>query len=175
MRMAIVKQKCEEMGYAIPEDIQELICQNIKTNVRDLEGALITLDSFSKLVGKEITKKVALDHIRNFMPAQVLKESEITVEDIIEATCNYFNITTGDMKSKSRSQNIARPRHIAMYIASGMTTRSLSEIAKAFNIKDHTSVKYAIDKIDSSRKTDEDLNETIENIRKSILEGDDIE
>ena len=173
MRLAIVKAKCQEMGYNIPNDIQELLCQNIKTNVRDLEGALITLDSFSKLVGKEITKKVALDHIRNFLPAQVLKESEITVDFIIEEVCKYFNITPTDIKSKQRSQAVTRPRHIAMYIAADMTNRSLSEIGKTLNVKDHTSVKYAIDKISSARRTDEDLNEAIENIRKTILEGGD--
>ena len=173
MRLAIVQAKCKEMGYNIPPDIQELLCQNIKTNVRDLEGALITLDSFSKLVGKEITKKVALDHIRNFLPAQVLKESEITVDDIIDETCKYFNVSATDVKSKQRSQTITRPRHIAMYIAADMTTRSLSEIGKTFNVKDHTSVKYAIDKITRERRTDEDLNESIENIRKTILEGGD--
>lgn len=172
-RMAIVQKKCEEMHYDIPRDIQELICQNIKTNVRDLEGALITLDSFSKLVGKEITKKVALDHIRNFIPATVLKESEITIDKIIDETGKYFNIPSSELKSRSRNKNVATPRHIAIYIASEMTTRSLSEIGKSFNIQDHTSVKYAIDKIAANIKEDEDLKNIISNIKKAIMDEND--
>lgn len=171
MRMAIVKRKCEELGYNIPTEYQELICQNIRTNVRDLEGALLTLDSFRRLVGGELTREKVLDHIKNFIPAQALKESEIGIEQIIEATARFYNINAADIKSRSRNKNISRPRHIAIYITSEMTSRSLSEIGQALSIKDHTSVKYAIDKISDAIKSDEDLNNEIESIKTSILKG----
>ena len=167
-RMAIALKKCKDLNFKISQDVLEYICLNIKTNVRDLEGALITLYSFSELIGKEITKEIAMEHIKNFIPTQMIKSTEITIDQIISQTASYFNVSTFDIRGKSRNKNVSLARHISMYLSSTMTNLSLTEIGKYFDSKDHTTVSYAINKIKSIEESDESIKRATETIIENL-------
>ena len=170
-RMAIAEQKCKALGFNIREDVKEFLCMNIKSNVRDLEGALTTLASFEKLVGKEVTVKIAEEHIKNFLPPQMIKNSDITIDRIIHETASYFNVSSYEVTGKGRSKSLVSCRHISMYLSSVLTNLTLSEIGKFFDGKDHTTVSYAVNKIQTAiSKNDESITEPIKTIT-SILKN----
>ncbi|HIV98708.1 MAG TPA: chromosomal replication initiator protein DnaA [Candidatus Ornithospirochaeta avicola] len=167
-RMAIAKKKCQTLNFNLSDQVLEFVCQNINTNVRDLEGAITTLQAFSNLVGKEITKEIAAEHIKNFIPVQMIKNNDISIDQIIRETSRYFSISEYEIKGKSRNKTVTIARHIAMYLASTLTNLSLSEIGNFFNGKDHTTVVYAIKKIESAEENDESLKEAINKIKESF-------
>ena len=167
-RMAIALKKCKDLNFKISQEVLEYICLNIKTNIRDLEGALTTLYSFSELVGKEITKEIAMEHIKNFIPTQMIKSTEVTIDQIISQTASYFNVSTFDIRGKSRNKNVSLARHISMYLSSTMTNLSLTEIGKYFDSKDHTTVSYAINKIKSIEESDESIKRATETIISNL-------
>ncbi len=167
-RMAIAIRKCKDLEFSLSQDVLEYICMNIKTNVRDLEGALTTLYSFSTLVGREITKDIAMEHIRNFIPSQMIKNTDVTIDQIISQTSSYFNVSIFDVRGKSRNKNVSLARHISMYLSSILTNLSLTEIGKYFDNKDHTTISYAINKIKSIEESDESLKRAIESIMENL-------
>ncbi len=167
-RMAIAIKKCKDLNFRIKQDVLEYICMNIKSNVRDLEGALTTLYSFSELVGREITKEIAAEHIKNFIPTEMIKNTEVTIDQIIAESASYFNVSTFDIRGKSRNKNVSLARHIAMYLSSNMTNLSLTEIGKYFDSKDHTTVSYAINKIKSIEESDESIKKATETIVNNL-------
>lgn len=167
-RMAIARKKCEAMDFNIKYDVLDYICQNIKTNIRDLEGALVTLSSLSKLLGKEITKEVAKEQIRNYIPQPLIKENEASIDDIINETANYFNVNPSDIKGKGRNKNISMARHISIYLSSNILRYSLTEIGSYFGNIDHTTVSYAINKVKSLIAADESIKEAIDIISSNI-------
>ena len=167
-RMAIARKKCEAMDFNIKYDVLDYICQNIKTNIRDLEGALVTLSSLSKLLGKEITKEVAKEQIKNYIPQPLIKENEASIDDIINETANYFNVNPSDIKGKGRNKNISMARHISIYLSSNILRYSLTEIGSYFGNIDHTTVSYAINKVKSLIAADESIKEAIDIISSNI-------
>ena len=167
-RVAIAMQKCKERNYQIDSNVLEYICQNIDTNIRDLEGALMTLSSFASLVGKPITIEIAREQLKNFIVAPVIRNNDITIDMIIRKTADYFNITDYDIKGKSRNKNIILARHISIFISSKLTSYSLSEIGKAMNGKDHTTIMHSIDRINSLMETDESVKTAVNAIEEEL-------
>ncbi len=167
-RMAIAKKKCDAMNFEIKYDVLEYICQNIKTNIRDLEGALVTLSSLSKLLGKEITKEVAKEQIKNYIPQPLIKGNDASIDDIINETANYFNVNASDIKGKSRNKNISMARHISIYLSSNILRYSLTEIGTYFGNMDHTTVSYAINKVKGLLNADESIKEAVDIISSNI-------
>ena len=169
-RMAIAIQKCRERNYKLDNDVLEFICQSIDTNIRDLEGALTTLSSFSELVGKPITLDIAKEHLKNFIVEPAIKNNDISIDAIIRKTASYFNIKEYDIKGKSRNKNIILARHISIYLSSKLTSYSLSEIGKMMNGKDHTTIMHSVERIKSLLDTDESVRNAVSSIEKSLLE-----
>ncbi len=169
-RMAIAIQKCRERNYKLDNDVLEFICQSIDTNIRDLEGALTTLSSFSELVGKPITLDIAKEHLKNFIVEPAIKNNDISIDSIIRKTASYFNIKEYDIKGKSRNKNIILARHISIYLSSKLTSYSLSEIGKMMNGKDHTTIMHSVERIKSLLDTDESVRNAVSSIEKSLLE-----
>lgn len=169
-RMAIAMQKCRERDYHIDQKVLEYICQSVSTNVRDLEGALTTLSSFASLVGKPVTLDIAKEQLKNFIAAPSIKNTDITVDMIIRSTASYFNVKEYDIRGKSRNKNITLARHISIYLASELTSYSLSEIGKMMNGKDHTTIMYSVEKIRSILETDESVRQAVESIKEDLLE-----
>ena len=169
-RVAIAMQKCKEKGYTMDQKVLEYICQNVNTNVRDLEGALTTLSSFATLVGKPVTLDIAKEQLKNFIVAPAIRNTDITVDMIIHSTASYFNLKEYDIRGKSRNKNITLARHISIYLASELTSYSLSEIGKMMNGKDHTTIMYSVEKIKSILDTDESVKQAVETIKAELLQ-----
>ena len=164
-RMAILKKKSERDSIALPDDVYYFLAEKIKSNIRELEGALIRVVAYAKLIGKEITvdmvKEVLKDMIRE-------GEKKITIDMIQKRVCEYFDIKISDMKVKKRSRGIAYPRQIAMYLARQLTDYSLPEIGEYFGGRDHTTVMHAFDKIQNDLKIKKGLSELIEKVTDNI-------
>ena len=167
-RVAIAMQKCRERNYSIDSKVLEYICQNIDTNIRDLEGALTTLSSFASLVGKPITIEIAREQLKNFIVSPAIRNNDITIDSIIRKTAEYFNVTDYDIKGKSRNKNIILARHISIFLASKLTSYSLSEIGKSMNGKDHTTIMHSVDRIKSLLETDESIKTAVSAIESDL-------
>ncbi len=144
-RVAILRKKIEQEPINVPDDVVFFIAEQIRTNIRELEGALIRVSAYSLLEEKTITLKMAQMILKDMVRETV---KTISVEMVQEATANYYNVSTADLKTKKRHKNIVLPRQVAMYITRQLTTLSLPEIGKAFGGKDHTTVLHSYKKIE---------------------------
>jgi chromosomal replication initiator protein len=155
MRVAIVLKKAEAEAAQISEEIAFFIAKNIRSNVRELEGALKKVLAFARFTGREITLEMAKEALRDILN---VASRQISVDGIQKTVAEYFKIKMSDMHSKKRSRNVARPRQVAMSLAKDLTPMSLPEIGEAFGNRDHTTVLHACRTISSLRKKDSVLN-----------------
>jgi chromosomal replication initiator protein len=160
-RVAILRKKVENETVAIPDDVILLIAEIIKTNIRELEGALVRVIAYSLLEEKKITLEVAKNVLKD-----LLKEAsrQVSVEDIQKVVADYYKINIHDIKTKKRIKNIVLPRQVAMYLTREMTSLSLPEIGAGFGGKDHTTVLHAFKKIKKDINRDLELKNTIERL-----------
>jgi chromosomal replication initiator protein len=155
MRVAIVLKKAELEATALSEDIAFFIAQNIRSNVRELEGALKKVLAYARFTGRELDLELAKEALRDILN---VANRQITIDGIQKAVADYFKIRIADMHSKKRSRNVARPRQVAMALAKDLTQMSLPEIGEAFGNRDHTTVLHACRTITNLRKKDGGLN-----------------
>jgi len=155
MRVAIVLKKAELEASALPEDIAFFIAQNIRSNVRELEGALKKVLAYARFTERELDLELAKEALRDILN---VANRQITIDGIQKAVADYFKIRIADMHSKKRSRNVARPRQVAMALAKDLTQMSLPEIGEAFGNRDHTTVLHACRTITNLRKKDGGLN-----------------
>lgn len=167
VRMAIAKQKCKSLNLNIPDETLDFICQSVKTNVRDLEGALTTVNAVASIINQPASIELAKEHLKNIIIEPILNISSYSIDDVFTTTANYFNVSLIDMKGKSRSKNIQIPRQIATYIAYKYGKHTQSDIGKYLD-KDHTTIGFNINKIDSLLETDETLQKTIKDIKEKM-------
>jgi chromosomal replication initiator protein len=155
MRVAIVLKKAEAEALALSEDIAFFIAKHIRSNVRELEGALKKVLAFARFTGRELSLDLAKEALRDLLN---LNSRQVSVEGIQKTVAEYFKLKISDMHSKKRSRNLARPRQVAMALAKDLTQMSLPEIGEAFGNRDHTTVLHACRTIASLRKHDSGLN-----------------
>ena len=165
-RMAILRRKQESDGISISDDILNYIATNIKSNVRELEGALNRLVAYANLEKVQISMDIAQRELQNIISPD--KPMEITPQLIIEVVSDHFQISVDQMISKTRSNEIARPRQIAMYLCKTMTDAKLDAIGALLGGRDHTTILYGIDRIRDEVKTNDSFASTIETIKKKI-------
>ncbi len=165
-RVAIIKNKIENRNAYLPDDVVDYIASNIKSNIRSIEGAINKLIAYSKLENTEITIDKAAELLDSIISPD--KPKEITPQLIIEVVCEHYGVTIEQLISKNRSQNIIRPRHVAMYLCTQETDCSQDTIAKLLERKDHSTIINARNNIIEQLKTDEELNNQIEAIKKKI-------
>ena len=165
-RMAILSKKAETEGYNISDEIIQYIATNIKSNIRELEGALTKIVAFSRVSKKPVDVDFAKEVLKDIISPDV--NAEITPKLIINIVAEHFNISPADIVSKKKSHNIAYPRQIAMYLIRDLTDSSLQTISDALHKKDHTTVMYAIEKITKEIDSNETTKSTIEVLRKKI-------
>ncbi len=165
-RMAILRRKEEIDGFFLEDNILDYIATNIKSNVRELEGALNKLLALSNLEHKDITMEVAVQELQNIISPD--KPREVTPQLVIEIVAEHFNISTDQMISKTRSNNIAKPRQIAMYLCKNMTEASLDTIGALLGGRDHSTVLYGVNKIAEEYDKDENFHHLVETIKKKI-------
>jgi chromosomal replication initiator protein len=164
-KVAILQKKAEQEKVTLPTDVALFIASNIRSNVRELEGALIRLVAHSSLIGAEITLPYTQQVLKNFIDSQARK---VTIESIQKAVAEQFGLRLVEIKAKNNSRAIVYPRQIAMYLAKHLTEASLPEIGRQFGGKHHTTVLHSVDKIDGTRKTDKDLNRLINKMTEQL-------
>ena len=155
MRVAIVLKKAEAEAVGVSEEIAFFIAKHIRSNVRELEGALKKVLAFARFTGRELSLDLAKEALRDILN---LNSRQVSVEGIQKTVAEYFKIKISDMHSKRRSRNVARPRQVAMALAKELTQMSLPEIGEAFGNRDHTTVLHACRTIASLRARDNSLN-----------------
>jgi chromosomal replication initiator protein len=165
-RIAILAKKIEEKNVDIPDAVVELICQNIKTNVRDLEKALTKLIAYAELVNRTISLEIAERQLRDFFTENDYRN--VTIDIIQRTVAEYFALSLNDLKGKRRSKAIAFPRQVAMYITRNLTEYSTTEVGLEFGGRDHTTVMHACQRIDDRMKTDATLSPTIQHLIRTI-------
>jgi len=163
-KVAILQKKAESEQVTLPMDIALFIASNIRTNVRELEGAMVRLIAWCSLHGVELTLSVAQQCLKQFIDTQVRK---VTIEAIQRAVSEQFGMRVTELKQKNNSRAVVVPRQIAMYLAKQLTEASLPEIGRQFGGKHHTTVMHSIAKIDDLRHNDKDLNRIV----NALMEG----
>ena len=164
-KVAILQKKAEQERVTLPIDVALFIANNIRSNVRELEGALIRLVAHSSLIGAEITLPYTQQVLKNFIDSQARK---VTIESIQKAVAEQFGLRLVEIKAKNNSRSIVYPRQIAMYLAKHLTEASLPEIGRQFGGKHHTTVLHSVDKIEEVRKNDKDLNRLLNKLTEQL-------
>src|ERR1700731_3723822 len=164
-KVAILQKKAESERVVLSTDLALYIASNVRTNVRELEGALIRLIAYCSLTGAEISLITAQQVLKNFIDSQARR---ITIDAIQKAVAEQFGLRVIEIKAKSNSRAIVFPRQIAMYLAKQMTEASLPEIGRQFGGKHHTTVMHSIDKIDEQRQADKDLNRLLNKLTETL-------
>src|SRR5690606_14128721 len=167
LRLGILQTKAEQQGVAVPERVLEFLARRITSNVRELEGALNRIVAQATLVGRAITLEMAQEVLSDLLRAN---DRRVTIEEIQRKVAEHYGVRLADMQSARRARTVARPRQLAMYLAKQLTPRSLPEIGRKFGGRDHTTVMYAIRKIEELRAGDPLLSEDIETLRR-LLRG----
>ncbi len=165
-RIAILKKKAESENMTIPDEVANFLAQNIISNVRELEGTLINIIGYAKLLNSEISVELAKEVLKN-----ILKNDDrkfLSIETIQKEVSNYFGIKVNDLKSNKKQKNIAFPRQISMYLVRRYTGASFPEIGEKFGGKDHSTVIHAVNKIENLIKEDLSIKNTINSLSRSI-------
>jgi chromosomal replication initiator protein len=167
MRVAIVLKKAAAVSFKIDEDVAFFIAKHIRSNVRELEGALKSIIAYARFNGKEISLDTAKEALKDLLMAQ---NRQITVDNIQKTVADYYKLKVSDLLSKKRVRNIARPRQIAMTLAKDLTQMSLPEIGDAFGGRDHTTVLHACRTIAAHREKNHEINRDY-HVLEQVLKG----
>lgn len=168
-RMAILKKKAEVEKLNVANEVMIYIATKIKSNIRELEGALIRIVAYSSLTNREITVDLASEALKDIISKK--QGRNITINLIQDIVSSYFNLRIEDLKSQRRTRNVAYPRQIAMYLSRKLTDMSLPKIGEEFGGRDHTTVIHAYEKISDNLNTDENLQHTIDTITKKLTQN----
>ena len=165
MRVAILIRKAEAEQAVMPEEVAFFVAKNVRSNVRELEGALRKILAYSRFNQKEISILLAREALRDLLSIQ---NRQISVENIQKTVADYYKIKVADMYSKKRPASIARPRQIAMYLAKELTQKSLPEIGELFGGRDHTTVLHAVRKMSAERQQMTELNQQLHVLEQTL-------
>lgn len=165
MRVAILLKKAAQEGAIFSDDVAFFVAKHLRSNVRELEGALRKILAYSRFHGKDITIDIVKDALKDLLSVQ---NRQISVENIQKTVADFFGIKIADMYSKKRPANIARPRQIAMYLAKELTQKSLPEIGDLFGGRDHTTVLHAVRKIAADRSKNPEVNHELHVLEQTL-------
>ncbi len=165
MRVAILINKAISEGSEMPEEVAFFVAKNVRSNVRELEGALRKILAYARFNQKEVSIQLAREALRDLLSIQ---NRQISVENIQKTVADYYKIKVADMYSKKRPASIARPRQIAMYLAKELTQKSLPEIGESFGGRDHTTVLHAVRKIGAERQQMTELNQQLHVLEQTL-------
>lgn len=165
LRLGILQAKADALGITIPKDVMEFLAYKIASNIRELEGAMNRIIAHSTLVGREINLDMTQEVLRDLLKAN---DRRVTIEDIQKRVAEYYGIKISEMHSSRRSQNIARPRQIAMYLTKMLTPRSLPDIGRKFGGRDHTTVLHAVRKVEELLVKDKEFAEDVGILRRTL-------
>ncbi len=165
MRVAILLKKAELERVALPEEIAFFVAKNLRSNVRELEGALRKILAFASFHGRALSVELAREALKDLLGAST---GQITVELIQRTVSDYYKIKVADMYSKRRPNSIAMPRQVAMYLAKELTQKSLPEIGELFGGRDHTTVLHAVRKVSAQRAVNSELNHALHVLEQAL-------
>lgn len=165
-RIAILRKKAKAEGLDIPNEAMLYIANQIDSNIRELEGALIRVVAYSSLINKDINADLAAEALKDIIPSS--KPRVITIQEIQRVVGEHFNVKLEDFKAKKRTKSIAFPRQIAMYLSREMTDSSLPKIGEEFGGRDHTTVIHAHEKISTLLGADALLQQQLKDIRETL-------
>ncbi|AGX41084.1 chromosomal replication initiator protein DnaA [Clostridium saccharobutylicum] len=168
-RMAILKKKADVENLNVANEVMGYIATKIKSNIRELEGALIRIIAYSSLTNREVTVDLATEALKDIISKKQGKH--VTIDIIQDIVSSYFNLRVEDLKSQRRTRNVAYPRQIAMYLSRKLTDMSLPKIGEEFGGRDHTTVIHAYEKISENLKTDDSLQHTVNDITKKLTQN----
>ena len=160
-RIAILRRKADLEDVVLDDDVALFIAQQVKSNVRELEGMLNRVIAFSSLTGKPLSLDVARETLRDILPPE---HQRVLAPEIIKFVARHYGLKVGEIKSRNNSKQIAFPRQVAMYLCKQLTDLSFPEIGKQFNNKHHSTVMYSVEKIENLRSEDTDLDRTLERL-----------
>jgi len=164
-KMAILDKKAEAEGVHLPDDVRVFIASKTKSNVRELEGALVKLVAYSSLIGAPITLQMAQQVLKHMLH---VKDARVTMEAVLKAVAEKFQIKPSQLKEKSNTKKVVYPRQIAMYLIKELTDASLPEIGRVFGGKHHTTVIHSVNKIAKERHIDPELNRLLHSLMDSL-------
>jgi chromosomal replication initiator protein len=164
-KMAILDKKSEAEGVTLPDDVRTFMASKTKSNVRELEGALVKLIAYSSLTGTPIHLHMALQVLKHLVHVQ---DRKVTIDAIQKAVAERFQIKQSQLKEKSNTKKVVYPRQVAMYLVKELTDASLPEIGRAFGGKHHTTVIHSINKIEKDRHNDPELNRLLHSLMDSL-------
>ncbi len=167
-RIAILRKKSEDEGIGLPEGVIEFLAENMKSNIRELEGALVRVGAYSSLTGQPITMELAKNVLRDVIGD---KKKVIAMDDIQEAVATRFHVKIAELKSRRRSKTLVHPRQIAMHLCRELTDASFPEIGRQFGGKDHTTIIHACKQIAKAKEADAALTATLESLKSQITRG----
>ena len=167
--MAILKKKADVENLNVANEVMVYIATKIKSNIRELEGALIRIMAYSSLTNREISVDLASEALKDIISKKQGKN--ITVNLIQDVVASFYNLRIDDLKSQRRTRNIAYPRQIAMYLSRKLTDMSLPKIGEEFGGRDHTTVIHAYEKISENLQKDEELKRTVDELTKKISQS----
>lgn len=165
MRVAILINKAAAEGAVMPEEVAFFVAKNVRSNVRELEGALRKILAYSRFNQKDISIQLAREALKDLLSIQ---NRQIGVENIQKTVADFYKIKVADMYSKKRPASIARPRQIAMFLAKELTQKSLPEIGELFGGRDHTTVLHAVRKIAGERQQNTELNQQLHVLEQTL-------
>ena len=168
-RMAILKKNADVENLNVANEVMGYIATKIKSNIRELEGALIRIIAYSSLTNREVTVDLATEALKDIISKKQGKH--VTIDLIQDVVSSYFNLRVEDLKSQRRTRNVAYPRQIAMYLSRKLTDMSLPKIGEEFGGRDHTTVIHAYEKISENLKTDDSLQSTVNDITKKLTQN----
>jgi chromosomal replication initiator protein len=164
-RVAILMTKAEQAGMDLPNDAAFFIAQRIRSNVRELEGALKRVVANAHFTGRAIDVELVRESLKDLL---ALQDKQVGIDNIQRVVAEYYKIKISDLLSKRRSRSVARPRQMAMSLAKELTNHSLPEIGDAFGGRDHTTVLHACRKIKELKEEDVDIREDYKNLLRSL-------
>lgn len=164
-RVAILKRKAEQVGIPLPNDAAFFMAQRIRSNVRELEGALKRVIANGQFTGRELSVELVRESLKDLL---ALQDRLVSIDNIQRVVAEYYKIKVSDLHSKRRSRSVARPRQVAMYLAKDLTNHSLPEIGDAFGGRDHTTVLHAVRKIKELLETSADIKEDVKNLLRIL-------
>ncbi|WP_199616892.1 chromosomal replication initiator protein DnaA [Paenibacillus alkalitolerans] len=165
-RIAILRKKAKAENLDIPNEAMMYIANQIDSNIRELEGALIRIVAYSSLINQDITTHLAAEALKDIIPNN--RNRVVTIQDIQQKVGEYYGLRTEDFKARKRTKAVAFPRQIAMYLSRELTDHSLPKIGEAFGGRDHTTVIHAHEKISASLQQDQELFRIVQSIREKI-------
>lgn len=164
-KIAILKNKAYSNNIPLPDDVAFFLAENIKSNIRELEGSLIRIGAFASLTESEITLNIAKEVLKEIISN---KNKEVSVDTIQKAVAGFFKIKVSDLNSNKKLKTFSLPRHIAMYLSRKLTNLSFPEIGTSFGGKDHSTVIYAVNKIDKQIESDNFIKEAVNSIKAKL-------